>query len=196
MMSGSIGVYALQQNKTPAKTTGTTTGTTTPPPPAPTPLAAGKYTIQTLRTGTCKKFLSVNSCAGGPVIALWKEDDASGRQHFDVTAIVGSPNIYTVAVSQLGRPTCEKFMASTDCVQNTDVVSLANTDEGNGKQRWKILAVAGKPNTYTIESMAKTTCPGFLTSKDCVIPDNGSPANLKCGAKDSINSEWLFTVKA
>jgi hypothetical protein len=98
------------------------------------------YNLQVLRgLGSNRSMLSCTPSGG---VDLWKEDDASGRQRWELKRIQGiEGNVFNILV-QGGTDLGKKFLSCTSDGQRVD---LWEKDDGSGRQRWALTQAPSEP---------------------------------------------------
>jgi len=79
---------------------------------------------------------SLLSCNGdGTVVDLWSQDDASGRQVWDVQLVPGYTDLVHITVSK-GVSGGRRYLS---CTADGSKVDLWSEDDRSGRQRWQIV---------------------------------------------------------
>lgn len=95
------------------------------------------YPTRTFRNETMKSFLSVGTLSTNTAVGLWKTDDGSGRQQWDLKSLGGGVNNVIV---HGGRKDPKYLSASPDGTR----IFLAPKDDGSGLQRWSFKTLYGR----------------------------------------------------
>jgi hypothetical protein len=131
------------------------------------------YNIQVLRG--LSSNLSLLSCQQStPVVDLWYEDDASGRQRWVLNPIEGSPGVFTIAVA--GGTGAGYSFLGYDPASNH--VLLCAGDDGSGNQRWQLIPVDSREQVLEIPSY-------YLLQ-----PQNGAKTYMSVPADGSYVDLW------
>ena len=115
------------------------------------------FNLQVLRGLSSNR--SILSCQAQGLVDLWTQDDASGRQRWLVTQVQGqAEDVYTIATYK-GTDSGKSFLG---VAADNMTVELQASDDGSGRQRWKLVPVDSVasvleiPSYYLIESVLKS----------------------------------------
>ena len=139
------------------------------------------YTLQVLRGLSTGR--SLLSCREDGFVDLWFEDDASGRQRWELTQLPElGRDVFNIKVAG-GTLPGERYLS---CARDGSIVDLFEGDDGSGRQRWVLAKVRSNPPIPAYYTLSPFKGAGGLLS--CTA--DGTKVDLFDGDDHSGRQRW------